>query len=176
MNSAIGLSYRYTLNSVNTTFKSHMTIYIIPSKQKNNLFVATQFCFISTQYLDLPAFLFCVVAIHSEKVSGKKSSFFPSSSSSDFYNSIFMVIRILRNQQFSDFFFTCLKFIFQLFQFLFSQSFQFWVRFCLQETICICKLFFQFLIVVPFRANLFQLFISSTQGFIAISIVYYRRI
>src|SRR5664280_2893970 len=99
MNASLGFSLRYSLNTMNTRFIFHYSIYTLSGYTQNDLLIPTCGSLRYIIYLNFPPFCFKVLIVHSEKVAGEDACLITSCSGPDFHYSVFIVLRICRNNE-----------------------------------------------------------------------------
>src|SRR4051812_2370121 len=108
-------SSRYTLHTVYTGFKLHSAIYILTIYFYYHLFISTSTtrCFIHNA--ETPSFVLKVTQVHTQQITGKKTGFITTCSTTDFQLCVLFILWVLRDQQVTDRF---LNYFFLLIEFL----------------------------------------------------------
>ena len=96
MHTALCFCSRYTLYAMYTRFKFHLRIYIFTIYRENNLFKATKFRFISIDNLTTPALAFRIFCVHAEQVTCEQCRFITASTTANFDDDVFIIIRVFR--------------------------------------------------------------------------------
>ena len=105
MNSALSFCLRHTLYTVNSGFVLHGSVYIFTTHIHYNFFVTTCSTMSKIYQFCAPFFTFAITRIHSIEISSKNTGFITTGTGTNFYNCIFRIFRVFRNQKyFNDFF------------------------------------------------------------------------
>ena len=99
MHSALGLSLRHTLNTMYSAFVFQRTVHSLTGYLEDNLLVSTGSTLRLAVNFQFPTLALTVFGIHAEKVSGKYGRLIPACTAADFHYSIFLILRILGDEQ-----------------------------------------------------------------------------
>src|SRR5699024_2001909 len=98
MDTAAGLSFRYSLHTVRAIFVLQPGIGTAPLYHEADLLVTAVVARVRFHHFSLPAVIFCVAGIHSEQIACKYLGLISARSTSYFDDDVFVIIWIFRKE------------------------------------------------------------------------------
>src|SRR5690606_10710642 len=99
MDSSLRLGLRHTLHTMNALLVLETAKGAFSAHHTDDFFIAACRSFTGTHQLHLPAPPFDIARIHTEEIACKYARFIAAGARPDFHDDVFVVIRILRNEQ-----------------------------------------------------------------------------